>query len=70
MDPVADLARWLEAGPESKSAAVRSLASQIGVGEGVVWRWLSGTYAPRPSRWPQLERLTGIPADAWIPLDG
>ncbi len=41
------------------------LAEQLGVQRPVLWRWLAGKRTPRIEFCAAIERITGVPSNAW-----
>ncbi len=52
-----------------RRGVARSVARQLGAAPATISRWLDGTTRPEPHLRAALERLFGIPADAWMTDD-
>lgn len=44
-------------------------ARRLGVTTGVVSRWLSGERGPKLGMAIRVQRLVGIPVEAWVPIE-
>jgi transcriptional regulator with XRE-family HTH domain len=59
----------LRAWRKGQGITAASLASRLGVTQQAVSCWERGRYAPDESRRCRVERIAGIPATAWVPVD-
>lgn len=56
------LKEWLASGGRKKSW----LAGQCNVGTLALHKWITGASVPNPAGRAAIERVTGIPASAWV----